>query len=93
MPVGMNAQLLLHGRCAHSTARHVWKRQLCSARHVSSVRCSAIREVQHSLRTKQQSASEVLEQYLHRLENTQDKYQSFLTQDATAARAQVKCVT
>lgn len=85
----MTVQVLLKGQCAHTTARQFWRRQLYSRRFSTSTRCSAIREAQASLRKKERSAVDILEQYLHRLETTEPMYHSFLSTDTSAARAQV----
>ena len=86
---GMKAQLLLQGRCVHSTARHVLKRRVHQQRQTVTVPCASIREVQRTVRNKQQSAAEILEQFLARLDSTEPTYHSFLSRNATAARAQV----
>ncbi len=91
----MTAQALLKGTCAHNTARQLWRKQLDCKRSYTSAsayicKCSAVREVQRSLRSKDRSACDVLEQYLHRLDSTEPTYHSFLTTDAAAARAQVQ---
>ena len=90
----MTAQALLKGTCAHNTARQFWRKQLDCKRNYASARtyickCSAVREVQRSLRSKERSACDVLEQYLHRLDSTEPTYHSFLTTDAATARVQV----
>ena len=87
----MTTQALLKGTCTHNTARLFWRRQLFSRRCHTSARCSTIREVQKSLRNKERSACDVLEQYLHRLHSTEPTYHSFLTTDAATARNQVGC--
>ncbi len=91
----MTAHALLKGTCAHNTARQLWRKQLGCKRSYTSAsayicKCSAVREVQRSLRSKDRSACDVLEQYLHRLDSTEPTYHSFLTTDAAAARAQVQ---
>ena len=83
------ATQLLKGHCAHTTARHLWRRRLCIPRNFTSARCSAIREAQSSLRKQECSASDILEQHLHTIESTEPLYHSFLSTDAAAARAQV----
>lgn len=85
----MTTRILLKGRCAHTTARHFWRRQLCTKQSFTSARCSAIREAQNSLRKKDRSASDILEQHLHNLESTESVYHAFLSTDVAAARAQV----
>lgn len=85
----MTVQVLLKGQCAHTTARQFWRRQLYSKRLSTSTRCSAIQEAQASLRKKERSAVDILEQYLHRLETTEHMYHSFLSTDISAAKAQV----
>lgn len=93
----MTAQALLKGTCAHNTARQFWRKQLDCKRNYASARtyickCSAVREVQRSLRSKERSACVVLEQYLHRLDSTEPTYHSFLTTDAATARVQAKAL-
>lgn len=48
--------------------------------------------MQKSLRNKERSACDVLEQYLHRLHSTEPTYHSFLTTDAATARSQAQAL-
>lgn len=85
----MRLQALFRQHCAHCAQRRALQGQLRSRQAQISTQCSGIRRVTQSLRSKQKSARDVLEEHLQQVNRTESTYHSFLKVDIEGAKSQV----